>query len=92
MAGGWHLIRCRCLPRALQAQVKGEQDLALKYLSSQRRPFRAAALPLSTAEPRFAELAQRAQQRRAEAHEQRLELLRRGGGIGCETVRHAGAR
>jgi hypothetical protein len=58
----------------LWLQVKGEQDLALKYLASQQRPFKANPLPLSSVEPRFAEMAQHAQQRRA--HDERLELLR----------------
>lgn len=57
-------------------QVKGEQDLALKHLAAAPRTFRANPLPLSAVEPRFAQLAEQAQQRRAQAREQRLGLLR----------------
>ena len=57
-------------------QVKAEQDLALKYLGIQQRRYRASPLPLSSVEPRFAEMMERAQQRRTDAHDKRVELLR----------------
>ncbi|GAB4817235.1 hypothetical protein N2152v2_004281 [Parachlorella kessleri] len=63
-------------PAVVDAAVKAEQDLALKYLGTQQRRYRASPLPLSSVEPRFADIMERAQERRAEAHEKRVELLR----------------